>query len=249
MSLFGVFGPRRRRRRAPLTSRRDLTTVVPSSPIPVVPPLQSPVGLDQAGKVATADGSGGTVWVEPMNSATIVNPVASTTSTTISPVGTISMWLGTEAPSGWLLLNGSTFDKNVYPKLFAVWGSNVLPDMRGRFPLGKADSGTGSTIGQTGGALDHTHSAVKHTHGIGSHTHSVPGATVTTGTASGSEVDKLSLLGILGTKASGTGHSHSVTIPAGTSGTATGTTDQNADGTTGANNPPYFVVSFIVKAV
>ena len=32
-----------------------------------------------------------------------------------------------------------------------------LPNLQQRFPLGKAASGTGSTLGGTGGAIDHLH--------------------------------------------------------------------------------------------
>lgn len=52
----------------------------------------------------------------------------------------------------------------------ADWAAHkkiTLPNLCQRFPLGKAASGTGSTMGGTGGAIDHTHSTPAHYHGMG----------------------------------------------------------------------------------
>jgi hypothetical protein len=63
---------------------------------------------------------------------------------------------------------------------FAAHKTLTLPDMRQRFPIGKAASGTGATLGGTGGNIDHTHTGpahthtITHTHNMGNHTHSVP---------------------------------------------------------------------------
>lgn len=40
----------------------------------------------------------------------------------------------------------------------------TLPDMRQKFPLIKAASGTGATMGSTGGSIDHNHTGPSHTH-------------------------------------------------------------------------------------
>ena len=50
---------------------------------------------------------------------------------------------------------------------FAANKTITLPDMRQKFPIGKAASGSGSTIGGTGGAIDHSHSVPAHYHGVG----------------------------------------------------------------------------------
>jgi microcystin-dependent protein len=57
--------------------------------------------------------------------------------------------------------------RSTYAALFAAIGIAYgagngtttfnLPDLRQRFPLGKAASGTGATLGGTGGAIDHIH--------------------------------------------------------------------------------------------
>jgi hypothetical protein len=72
------------------------------------------------------------------------------------PSASIVMWAGASAPSGWLLCDGSAVSRAGYSALFAIVGTTYgagdgattfnLPDLRQRFPLGKAASGTGSTL-------------------------------------------------------------------------------------------------------
>jgi microcystin-dependent protein len=85
-----------------------------------------------------------------------------------TPVGSITAFGATSPPNGWLVCNGSAISRSTYAALFDVIGVNYgpgngtttfnLPDLRGRFPLGVAAAGTGSTIGASGGSLDHAHS-------------------------------------------------------------------------------------------
>jgi microcystin-dependent protein len=102
------------------------------------------------------------------------------------PVGGIVAYGGAAAPSGYLLCNGSLVNRTTFADLFTAIGilfgagdgstTFQLPDLRQRFPLGKAASGTGSTLGGTGGLIDHVHTGPSHTH-TGtvdvSHTHNV----------------------------------------------------------------------------
>lgn len=83
------------------------------------------------------------------------------------PAGVTLPYGGTAAPPGYLLCDGSAVSRTTYFILFAVLSTTYgtgdgsttfnLPDLRQRFPLGKAASGTGATLGATGGAIDHTH--------------------------------------------------------------------------------------------
>lgn len=52
------------------------------------------------------------------------------------PVGIPQAWPLDTPPSGWLILNGASFDVTQYPKLAIAFPSGVLPDMRGKFIRG-----------------------------------------------------------------------------------------------------------------
>jgi len=98
------------------------------------------------------------------------------------PPGIITPYGAAAAPIGYLLCDGAEVSRATYSALYAItadlFGSGNgtttfdLPDLRGRFPLGVAVAGTGSTIGDVGGTIDAT-IAIAHTHGLGSHTHDI----------------------------------------------------------------------------
>jgi microcystin-dependent protein len=83
------------------------------------------------------------------------------------PTGTIAGFGGTAAPTGWLLCDGAAVSRTTFSALFTAIGTAYgvgdgsttfnVPDLRQRFPLGKATAGTGSTLGGTGGLIDHVH--------------------------------------------------------------------------------------------
>lgn len=83
------------------------------------------------------------------------------------PVGTVTMFGGASAPSGWLRCDGSTVSRSTYGALFAVLGTTygpgdgattfALPDLRGRAPIG-AGQGSGLTNRTLGANLgEETH--------------------------------------------------------------------------------------------
>ena len=126
------------------------------------------------------DSSGGT-WSNLGFHAAIDNHIADQTLHTGVPSGGIVAYGGTSAPTNFLLCQGQAVSRTTYSTLFGIIGTTYgagdgsttfnLPNLQGRFPLGKAAAGTGSTLGGTGGALDHTHSNPAHSHGISQHTH------------------------------------------------------------------------------
>lgn len=62
-------------------------------------------------------------------------------------VGDIKLYAGSNVPDGWFRCDGSTIADMAtnYPKLYAVLGTNVLPNYSGRFPMG-ATSGINSLV-------------------------------------------------------------------------------------------------------
>ena len=183
----------------------------------------------------------------------------------IIPSGTITAYGGASAPTGWLLCNGASQPTASYPALHAVIGYTYggsganfnLPNLQQRFPLGKAASGTGATLGGTGGAIDHTHTSAAHTHTIASHAHTLSDAGAAKVTYSSTDT----MLGRTTTASWNHTGTTSPDVPwasstaaqttgAGLIGTTDGTaltTDSTTPGATGANNPPFLVVNYIIK--
>lgn len=159
---------------------------------------------DVAGKFLSANASTGKIEFCPKASLTI--PYSQLTQVpTIPPVGVIVMYGASTSPSGYLLCNGSTVSRTTYVGLFTVVGTTYgigdgsttfnLPDLRQRFPLGIATSGTGSVLGSVGGSIDHIHS--------------IDPPSTTTGSPSGTVAAT-----ILAGGAASTTHTHNVDISA-----------------------------------
>lgn len=80
------------------------------------------------------------------------------------PVGTILPYAGSNAPYGYLFCDGSEMEKTKYPDLFDIIGTTYngttalvgvntfrLPDLRGRFPLGKDNMDNSTTVPTSAG--------------------------------------------------------------------------------------------------
>jgi microcystin-dependent protein len=157
---------------------------------------------------------------------TLISPAPVAVSDIGLPVATIVPYGGATAPTGWLLCDGTAYSRAMYRTLFDAIGTTYgtgdgsttfnVPDLRQRFPLGKAASGTGATLGSTGGAIDHTHTGPSHTHTVSG----APDSTTAVQSGAGSTV------------ASST-HGHGATTAAGA-------------GNTGSANPPYQVVTYLI---
>ena len=89
---------------------------------------------------------------------------------TAFPIGGGCLWFTSSAPEdNWILAQGQSLRQTEYPALYALWGVTYgggsdsgattfsAPDLRQRYPMGQASSGTGSTLGSTFGTIDHTH--------------------------------------------------------------------------------------------
>jgi len=120
----------------------------------------------------------------------------------LMPSGSVIIYGGTSAPTGWLLCDGSAISRSTYAALFSAIataygvgdGSSTfnIPDIRGRVVAGKEASASlltsaiggldGNTLGNTGGnqgiTLTSAQSGVPaHTHGLtmDAHTHTFTG--------------------------------------------------------------------------
>ena len=78
------------------------------------------------------------------------------------PTGTVVSFAGHNAPTGWLLCDGTQYSSSSYPTLYAIIGTTYggasgsfrVPDLRGKMPVGK-NQGTFSALGRTGGEETH----------------------------------------------------------------------------------------------
>jgi len=116
-------------------------------------------------------------------------------SVSYTPVGSVLVYAGSSAPSGWLLCNGSEVSRTTYSKLFNIIGTTYgggdgtttfnLPNLQDRIPVGKGT--TNATIGAAGGQDSvtlttnelPTHSHTASSADAGSHNHT--GSTSTNG--------------------------------------------------------------------
>lgn len=79
------------------------------------------------------------------------------------PPGTVTAFAGRTAPNGWLMCDGQSYSISTYRDLYNAIGTTYggygqsfqVPDLRGRFPVGK-DTGTFATLGGKGGEEKHT---------------------------------------------------------------------------------------------
>lgn len=116
-----------------------------------------------------------------------INHMTSAALSAIVPMGTVVPWFrpttSVSVPQGWAICDGSTIADH-------DWGGGpvTIPDLRNRFVLGAATSGTGTgpttppaesnhPVATTGGAnsrdLTHTHTVNGHSHVTNAHTHVV----------------------------------------------------------------------------
>jgi len=83
------------------------------------------------------------------------------------PSGSISLYGGAAAPTGWLLCDGAAVSRTTYSELYAVVGTTYgsgdgsttfnVPNLKGKVPVGLDTGDTDfATLAQTGGAKTHT---------------------------------------------------------------------------------------------
>ena len=203
-----------------------------------------------------------------LNSNVTLAKLAAAVANALVPVGTIAMYGGAAAPTGWLLCDGSAFSAVTYPSLYAVL-SNVAttPDFKGRFALG--DNSTLTLLGTGGSTTIATTNLPAHSHAVGtlataanstgvttasggSHTHTFDLDLLTSTTAHGHGQDGQAMGSTTATPDgdgsattnSHDGHTHTITDPT-HSHTISG--DTATTGGAEAYFQPYLVVNYIIK--
>lgn len=196
----------------------------------------------------------------------------------LSPVGSIHQYSGSQAPQGYLLCQGQAVSRTVYAALFNVLGTTYgtgdgsttfnVPNLLGRVPVGKADSGTFTNLNATGGVESHTlsipempshthiqnqhnHTQNSHNHSQNSHSHGIRGGymaptaqsgfTNTTAAAGGN-------YGFVYNNPAGTSDATATNQATTATNQATTATNQNTGGGGAHNNlQPYNTVNYIIK--
>ena len=161
-------------------------TVIVTSPTAPTDPNPGDIWMNSNDGVSFTYYSDGTSsqWIELISSGV---------PSVIMPLGTIVQTALPAAPTGWLLCQGQAISRVTYSLLFSAVGTLygvgdgtstfLLPDLRGRVPVGQASSGIFANLSATGGAEtvtlataqmpSHTHIQNSHNHTQNSHRHSI----------------------------------------------------------------------------
>lgn len=214
-----------------------------------------------------ADNSVGTA--EIINSSVGIDELATAVINRLVPVGTIAMYGGASAPTGWLLCNGDAINAS-YTALIAIVGANT-PDFKGRFPIGDnaslnlRDTGGSATILEAnlpshshGSGTLSTSTAGSHSHSGGTgyagiHQHDYYDTTVTQRAVFNPDLDLtddvVSARSLAETSIPNEGdgtHFHTI----GADGNHSHSVNSGSTGTAGSGTayyPPYLVVNYIIK--
>ena len=140
------------------------------------------------------------------------------------PIGAPIPWPTDTPPEGYAIMEGQTFDADLYPKLAAVYPSGALPDMRGQTIKGKP-SGRAVLSTEADGVKSHSHSASASSTDLG-----------TKNTSSFDYGSKTTSSFDYGTKTSNTTGNHNHTVSGNTS--AAGNHQHSQTGPRGPSNQP-----------
>jgi microcystin-dependent protein len=183
----------------------------------VVLPSATSIGNVSATEISYVDGVTSAIQTQ-------LNTIVNTTIPNATPTGTIVMFGGASAPTGWLLCNGQSTAS--YAALAAVVGANV-PDLRGRAPIG-VGTGTGLTaraLGDITGTETHALTEAQ----MPAHTHNISPSMIVGG-------------GHVNSPSTGTAYS-----PVGDNPTSAVSITSTGSGAAHPNMQPSLAVNFIIK--
>lgn len=191
---------------------------------------------------------------------------------TLVPTGVVVPFVGSGAPTGWLLAQGQNVSRTTYATLFGVIGTTYgagdgsttfgLPDLRSRLPLGEGPGGGGLRARARGAASGGEDSVASHSHYTGGadtdhghsgstggmsaqHVHSYDIGDRSVGAlGTGSNVIQQFQSGARTTGGATSDHSHAFSTGGASAGHGHGV---NASGSADGNMPPFLVLSYIIK--
>ena len=172
--------------------------------------------------------------------------------TTVDPSGTIKLYAGASAPTGYLLCDGSAVSRSTYADLFAVLSTTYgagdgsttfnVPDFRRRVPVGAGGTGTatlGNALGNTGGSETHALTEAQ----LPSHKHFAFANVVVTNSA-GTDVSSTTQAARELNDGSG---SANMKVKATSTAATVGLTSATGAGDAHNNMQPSLIVNYIIK--
>jgi microcystin-dependent protein len=167
-----------------------------------------------------------------------------------TPIGSIILYGGSSAPSGWLICNGSAISRTTYADLYNIIGTTYgtgdttttfnIPDIRTRVPVGLNSSGTFNALNNKGG----TETEALTVGQIPSHTHyTFSNDARTVGATVGSVIDFVSSP-VRSLQVGSTSGNYIMTSTG--NAPTVGLTSSVGSGTAHTNLQPYIVVNYII---
>ena len=138
----------------------------------------------------------------------------------LAPVGSMMMYAGSSAPTGWLLCDGTAISRTTYSDLFSTISTTYgvgdgfdtfnTPNMGGKGPMGYLSSNSAfDALAETGGEENHTLTVDE----LAAHTHTVAIARATSTFAPASGNPTTTSTGPLTSSSTGGGSAHNVLDP------------------------------------
>lgn len=138
------------------------------------------------------------------------------------PSGSISLYGGATAPTGWLLCDGAAVSRTTYSELFAVVGTTYgvgdgsttfnVPSLSGKVPVGLDSADTDfDALGETGGAKSHTlteSEVPSHNHNAATNAQSTSNSGGASTTYTGSSVTNANAAALNNTGNNSANHTH-----------------------------------------
>ena len=185
------------------------------------------------------------------NTITPLQAYSNTLLITGMPVGSITQYAGSSAPSGWLLCDGSNISRTTYSALFSVISTTYgvgdnsttfgIPDLQNRLPIGKG-SGNFATLNTKAGS--DTTALTLSTANIPSHSHFLFNRT--SYTSSFAVLTNTSYVIDVATFGNDASNTANYALQRSSNAANVGLSSTSGSGTAFNAMPPYIVINYII---